>query len=301
MLVLLVVSLFAQAERTIAVPAEPGGLFFSADGKSLVTTCRDGHIRTFDVASGKLIRDVEHKGARLAGPARFFDSDGKKGTRIWDLTEDRQKKILYGGHSDTKALSSDGKLLAFGDAKARQLRWFDVETGKQKHSVPDGVGSSDLTFSPDGATLVAANDDNDVRIFSTRSGELVRKIEDLTGAMFATAFTADGAQLVMAGLDRTVYVLDAKSFSLSRKIEGHEETISALAISPDGRTLVTGGFDVAAMKNPVKVVFWDFASGKILKTIRAPHQVVSLAISPDSQWVAMTSGDKEISLWSLVR
>jgi hypothetical protein len=39
------------------------------------------------------------------------------------------------------------------------------------------------------------------------------------------------------------------------------------------------------------------ASGKVLKTVRAPHRVVSLAFSPDSQWVAMTAGDKEISLF----
>ena len=150
---------------------------------------------------------------------------------------------------------------------------------------------------PDGELLVSANYDNDVRVWKTSSGELVKKVEDLTGAMFAGEFTPDGKQLVLAGLDETVYIWDAKTFQAARALKGHGETISALAISPDGKMMVTGGFDVVTTRNPVKVALWDLSSGKIVKTMRAPHRVVSLAFSPDGKWIAMTSGEKEINLW----
>jgi Tol biopolymer transport system component len=101
----------------------------------------------------------------------------------------------------------------------------------------------------------------------------------------------------MAGLDETVYIWDAKTFGAPKSMKGHGETISALAISPDGRTLVTGGFDVVTTRNPVKVAFWDMATGKIVRTVKSPHRVVSLAFSPDGKWVAMTSGEKTIDLW----
>jgi WD40 repeat protein len=116
--------------------------------------------------------------------------------------------------------------------------------------------------------------------------------------MFAAEFTPDGKQLVLAGLDETVYIWDAKTFQLLRKLGGHGETISALAISPDGKTLVTGGFDVLTEKNPVKVLFWDLNSGRILRTVRAPHRVASLAFSPNGAWIAMAAGENEIQLWA---
>ena len=188
--------------------------------------------------------------------------------------------------------------MAAADTDSRQVQVFDVTSGQRKYALPDGLGgASELLFSPDGQSLVAANYDNDIRIWTTRSGELVRKIEDMTGAMFTAQFTPDGKQLVMAGLDETMYVLDGVTFEKLRTYKGHGETIAALAISPDGKMIVTGGFDVSTTANPVKVVFWDTVSGKVLKTVRAPHRVMSLAFSPDSQWVAMTAGNKEISLF----
>ena len=121
----------------------------------------------------------------------------------------------------------------------------------------------------------------------------------MTGAMFAAEFSADGKQLIMAGLDETVYIRDAKTFSLLKKLKGHGETISSLSISPDGRTLVTGGFDVITQRNPVKLAIWDLAAGKITKSIRVAHRVLSIAFSPDGKWLAFNTGENEISLLDL--
>jgi WD40 repeat protein len=217
--------------------------------------------------------------------------------KIWDLTADRQVQLLNGAPTSAITLSKDRRFVATSNPKERTVRVWDLATGKEKHSLPDGLGgAAGLTFSPDGETVVSANYDNDIRVWKTQSGELVKKVEDMTGAMFASAFTPDGKQLVMAGLDETVYIWDAKTFALNRKLKGHGETIASLAISPDGRTLVTGGFDVITLKNPVKLSVWDLAAGKIVKTIAAPHRVTRVAFSPDGKWVAFVTGDKEISL-----
>ena len=145
----------------------------------------------------------------------------------------------------------DGRHLAIADTNARQVLLYEMGNAKRRHSLPDGLGgAAELLFSPDGETVISANYDNDVRVWRTRSGELVRKMEDMTGAMFAGQFTPDGKQLLLAGLDETIYVFDAKTFARQRTIKGHDETISALAVSPDGRMICTGGFRVPTTPNP---------------------------------------------------
>ncbi|MBL8217486.1 MAG: WD40 repeat domain-containing protein [Bryobacterales bacterium] len=293
--------LAAQADRTITLEAVPGSVQFSSDGKSLITACRDNQIRVIDVNTGKQLRAKKHEGGSLMSGGRLVDRDANKNIRVWDLTADRYQQIMdaSAGRGRT-ALSSDGKHLAIADTNARQVLLYEVGSAKRRHSLPDGLGgAAELLFSPDGSSVVSANYDNDVRVWNTRSGELLRKMEDMTGAMFAGQFTPDGKQLLLAGLDETIYVFDAKTFQRQRTIKGHDETISALAVSPDGKMIVTGGFDVRTTQNPVKVVLWDAASGKAVKTLRSPHRVVSLAFSPDSKMLAMTSGDKEITLWKL--
>lgn len=291
-------------DRTLPSPAMPNRIEFSPDGRSLVAACADGHIRTWDVASGRITADrarqKEDGPAALLDSGHFADRTPQHAIRIWDLTAGAQAKTLY-GHAvrpDRIASSPDGKLVASTSEKERAVRLWNTSTGEQKHLLSDGIGGvAEFAFSPDGETLVSTNYDNDVRIWKTRSGELVRKIEDMTGAMFSAEFTPDGRYLLMAGLDETVYVYDARTWRPVKQLKGHGETISALAISPDSRMVVTGGFDVITVKNPVKVVFWDLASGRVLRTVNSPHRVVALAFSPDGKWVAMTAGENEISLW----
>jgi len=288
------------ADRTLTAAAVPGTLEFSKDSQILSALCRDNTIRTWSVTTGQLTAEkkVPPRSALLAAD-RWAERTDKAEVRVWDLTANRQLQILNGVTMNRATLSPDGHWLAIADTAARRVELRAMATGQPRHQLTDGIGgTAALRFSPDGSLLVSANYDNDVRIWRTASGELVKKIEDLTGAMFAAEFTPDGQRLIMAGLDETVYILDAKTFKLLQKLGGHGETISALAISPDGKTLVTGGFDVLTEKNPVKVLFWDLASGRILRTVRAPHRVASLAFSPDGAWVAMAAGENEIQLWA---
>jgi WD40 repeat protein len=289
-----------NAERTLVSTAPIQTIAVSPDGKSIVASCADKHVRTWDVGSGKVVGDRSIGGYLMGVNLLAERSDDRKSVHIWDLAAARQmytidKRIAHG------AVSQDGKQLAISSEAEHNLSLLDPGTGATRKVMEDGLGgAATVAFSPDGGTVVSANYDNDVRIWSTKSGELVRKVEDFTGAMFAAAFTPDGSQLVMAGLDQKIYIFDAKTYKLQRSLTGHGETILALAVAPGGRTLVTGGFDVLTVKNPVKVVFWDLASGKMQRTVRAPHAVTALAFAPDGSWLAIsTAGGKEISLFTL--
>ena len=123
-------------------------------------------------------------------------------------------------------------------------------------------------------------------------------MEELPVATFALVFSPDGRYLAAAGVDRTIYLFDARSWQIARKLSGQPEMISALAFSPDGRLLASGGFSELTYENPVKVLLWDVASGKVARSVTAPHRVESVAFSPDGALLAVSNREKAVRLWS---
>jgi WD40 repeat protein len=180
------------------------------------------------------------------------------------------------------------------------VRIWDA-TGTQRFAVPVGLGGvSTLAFSPDGTVFTAGGYDADVRAFSTRDGELVTLIEELPVSMFAMKFSPDGQYLAVGGANRTVYLFESRTWKLARKLSDLPELISAMAFSPDGRLLMTGGFDDVKEMNPVSVVIWNVSSGKVVRTIPAPHRVRAVTFSPDGKLAAVAANyEKQISLWAV--
>jgi WD40 repeat protein len=284
---------------------------FSKDGNSLFGVCGDRKLRQWDAGSGTLRHTTgwseDERPVALASGPGLFALGGKDASVVLSNLESGAsvRRIGVGARRVSPvALSTDGQAAAgsgrvAGNSRDEVMRLWDA-AGKERFAVPAGIGgTSSVTMSPDGATLAAGGWDTNIRAWSTRNGELLRLIEDLPVAMFALAFTPDGKSLVAAGVDRTVYFWDAKTWKLERKLTGQAEMIGALAFSPDGRLLATGGFNDITGKHPVSILLWDAASGKVLRTLPAPHMVSSVAFSPDGALLAAASGDKIVRLWTV--
>ena len=101
---LAVLPLAAQSDRTLTVDEVPGRIFFSADGKMLVTSCRDNQVRVFDVATGKQVRIRKYgAGGTLVASNRLVEGIDKKGVQVWDLTEERMLQLLEGAPARGRA------------------------------------------------------------------------------------------------------------------------------------------------------------------------------------------------------
>ena len=297
--------------RLLKAESDVTSLAFSKDGRSLATFSRDGDIRVWNIASSSVTQTFKRdKGdsspSFLAARGQFalIGSDGQ--AKIRDLESGAVIRSLQLPAPKVSGLSSteDGKTLAGGgkdpaSVSANLLRVWDSD-GKQRFQVPAGIGGlSAMIFSPDGQTLIAAAYDTDVRVWNARNGELVKVMEDMTVAMFDLAYSPDGKLLAAAGVDRTIYLWDAKAWKLLRTITGQPEMISALEFSPDGKFLVTGGMNEMAFGAPVKVIVWDVASGKPVRTEEAEHRVNTVAFSPDGKWFAAADGSKLVKLWAV--
>ena len=189
-------------------------LFFTPDGKQVVTVSLDQTIRYWDVQTGQARRVLrpqcflpEHghayaaaltaDGRTLALLARSKDNDPPKGTRpivLVNVEEERIDRILelplFRGATKCLGFSPDSKLLVVGVYGAGADSVWDTTTGKKVLELKrEGkeLNTQAVAFAPDGKRL-ALSRTNRVYIVSVPSGELegildgLRNVETLAWA-----------------------------------------------------------------------------------------------------------------------
>ena len=285
---------------------------FSQDGQSLAVLGGDRKVSVWDLPSGKNLRSFEsNPGQRsflLASGSQFTTVATNGAVRIRDNGSGRviaSYEFPAGSvFNGAMAATPDGGMLAAAlkDPAVPSSNLVHVmdRSGKPRFRVPAGVGGvSSMAFSPDGETLVAAAYDTDIRVWDVRTGSVQRVIEGLTVSMFGLAFSPDGKYLATAGADRTIYLWDTRSWKIARKITGQPETINKIRFSPDGTMLATGGMNELNFATPVKIILWDFATGRQLHAWPAEHMVRGLSFSPDGKQVAVADGTKSVKLFAV--
>lgn len=154
---------------------------------------------------------------------------------------------------------------------------------------------NELAWSPDGEMLASASYDgyNPVRIWSTKSGELLQTVRKHADAVYTVAWSPDGETLASASGDGIILLWSVRVGKLLRSYKGHADAVYSIAWSPDGQTLASGSLDTSA---PIRL--WSVQSGALLETLKptASNQAWSVAWSPDGLWIAAATGS-ETGVW----
>jgi hypothetical protein len=212
------------------------------DGKRLRRWTCDGDVRTWDLATGRLLHTYKHDPPRdirlmeLAPDGRRFvtweevsgTSEGspKSAASLWDVQTGRYQALpddlqVYG------QFSADGRALAVvavgSDRYARTVKLLDTATGRERLSIPITDGNARVftrALSPDGRLLVG------------------------TGQVFEKANKADGGRAWLKLWDTTtgreVASLDV----------GPNDAVGNVSFSPDGRALAAVNWRGAAEAVP---------------------------------------------------
>ena len=289
-------------DRTLPAEANVFVVLFSKDGAILHGVCSDSKLRSWDAATGAPRQAIAFEPGDTAPsltPAGFTTIGKDGAVKSWDLATGKVVRRLPATGFRRAAKAPDGSLVLANAATDTRVRAVDL-AGKERFTVPAGHGGlGALAVSPDGRSVVAASYDADMRAWNARNGELLRLIDELPVSMFDLKFSPDGNMLAAAGADRTVYLYDTKTWRQVSKWSGQPEMISSLAFSPDGKKLATGGFSELTVKHPVKVLVWDVATGKPQRTVDAPARVSSVAFAPDGRTLAVAAGQKSVAFWAV--
>jgi RNA polymerase sigma factor (sigma-70 family) len=261
---------------------------FSADSQTVTSIGGDEAIRIWDVASGRLLRQLAGPACDLTDICSACSPDGSAVVVwrrlppylvLWDLVTGKELRTLSwnGNPPSALAFSPDGTTIAAAKSD-RTISLFDTDTGQEKWSFPCGVQDvRQVAFSPDGKVLASASMfDGPICLF--KAGKEIRRINTKDTAL---AFSPDGKALASAGRGKNVTLWDPVTGAAQATLPVFTQSadfVPCLAFSPDSKTLAAGG-------NGQPIALWDIATRKELH--RLPVSLASaLVFAPSGNTVA---------------
>lgn len=305
-----------HAGWVLAVAWEPGGERIASAGA-------DGTVRLWEAETGRSLQTY-HGHTRWLNKinlqAKIFEvawsSDGQRlasagdgaTVHVWSA-ETGHTLTRYEGHVAgarlwpsvyTLAWSPDGQQIAsacsYSLGRDTTMHIWDAETGQmfKRYNASSGwlphFSALALAWSPDGTALATACENKTIRVWDTRTDQLVAMYHSAWSS--ALAWSPDGCYLAAACADgRSVCIWERSAGTEVMRYQGHTDMVRCVAWSPDGRCLAT-----AANDGTVRI--WEALTGKQV-FIYGGHAnwVTAVSWSGDGTRLASASNDNTVHVW----
>jgi WD40 repeat protein len=292
--------------------------YLAPDGRTIASLDSDGVIRIWELASGRMVREVGldqrdvSGGAFAPGRTTLASRGADASIRLFDVATGKQtRRIPTDPRSIVHplAFSPKGRTIASASGSGTVVQLHDVATGDDKLPHTRHLGPiRSIAPAPDGKTIVSAGADSTIRIWDLASGKEVRRLLDAPpaswfagqrdhGAALAAlqsrvgppgslVFSADHRTITALGRDGTMTRWDATGGQELLRLQlAGIELVETTAFSPDGKLIgYAGNDDVVTIR--------DTVSGKEMshRAVGNGAQIRALAFSPDGTKLA-SSGD----------
>ncbi len=242
----------------------------SPDSKQVAVSTGDGHVRQFDLTSGKLLDFTASHPLPPPTPDEIADPT---------LPRRKRPPEVY-----SLAWSPDGKTIASCSKGEGVMAWNSL-TGEERWSFNTGKAYGKIAFTADGKHLLAPLKTNTTDILVRLDATTGEKGDELAGfgAPHGLAASADG-RFLCNGKD----VWDVKA---DKRIATTLPTYwtRGLAISPDGKRVAIA---------PGELRVFDTATGKeLFDDSGHTDEVTVLAVRPDAKQIATAGKDRTFRLW----
>lgn len=303
-------------------------LAVTPDGETIASASEDKTIRVWDWRSGVTIRTIRGEigpgsegkvfaiaispdGRTLAAGGYFGAGLGDQppygDVRLFDLHTGRITGVLKGHEYAVYDLdfSPDGSLLAGGGGDGFVHVWErptqqDGQWTLRARLDADSWRIERVAFALGGTRLVAATQDNGVRLWDTAAATEIEiaEAEELRDVpLHAVAVSRDGASFATSAGDGRLHVWNAADGALVKELANPGFRADAIAFSGDGNRLAVNCGYRCGDRNRSLVV--DIGTGAVTAEYRGHDGSVTAAVTmPDGQSFVTAGGTAhEIHLW----
>jgi RNA polymerase sigma factor (sigma-70 family) len=244
---------------------------FAPDGKTLLTHGRDKRVCLWDVATGRLTREI------------------KDCPTVWNFQDPHNQVVISpdGSHLAAIRPKEDNETMP-----VNQIGIWDVATAKevcQLKVAQEEIASANwsgcwaLAWASNGQ-LVTAGPDASIRIWDPVAARQVRRIRN--ASPFSLAVSRDAKHVVAGG--QTIRVIDLTKDPLS------DFPADVGAPGPPGEVAVNGGL---AVTTHGYAVLWDAATGNELRRLQHPSGIARVHLSADDRVLFAACGDNILRAW----
>ncbi len=284
------------------------------DGKIIVAFSFDGELfsKTAGEPAFKSIFKTSAQGNRklkLSPDFAYTAFSINNAIHIHETSTGKEHRLLP-GHTDevrTILFTHDGRFL-LTISKDGTLRTWDIEAGRQLHSIAlDGQGKG-MAMSPDGQFVALGTESNSslqLWRLSYEAPATAKKPDDPlakpglvetlrgepVGSIESVAFSPDGALIASGCENKVIQIWDVEKRAVVRTLTGSKAKVVTVAFGHDGKRVASADSDNKTAR------IWDVKTGDLLLTVTGDDWLAGVALSPDGKLLATCGGDKVIKLW----
>lgn len=247
-----------------SLSVDPANMWFASG-------CRDGLIKIWDLASGKLrltltghISGVRGLAISARHPYLFSCGDDKM-VKCWDLEQNQVVRHYHGHLSGVYCLSlhpTENILITGGRDSA--VRVWDMRTKEQIHCLTghrDTIGS--ILCQPDTPQLISGSYDTTIRLWDLKMARSTHTLTHHKKSVRTLAMNHDKKSFVSGAID------NIKQWSYPRgeflqNLSGHTSIINSLAVNK--KNVLVSGADNGTL------FFWDWRTGHNFQRMASPPQ-----------------------------
>lgn len=267
---------------------------FSPNGKMIVTGCRDGGIRLWDV-DGKLLKIIPSEyivyAVTFSPDGNKILSGGSEGIAVlWNL--DGQVLQEFENHDDyifSVCFSPKGDSILTGSFDNTAKLW-DLNGNLLCNYYLDSQVQT-AYFSPQGDKILTTTYTDSTAILWSVEGDTLQTFYGHEKAINTAIFSPQGDKILTGSQDNTAKLWDLNG-NLLQTFYGHKDWVDNVDFSPEGKKVLTGSGD-----NTVKL--WDL-EGNLLQSFEG-HQddITSIEYASTGDKILTGSNDNTAKIWDL--
>jgi len=217
------------------------------------------------------------------------DLRGWEWQHLMYIVEPGAEMLIEGPHAITSvAVAPQPNRMALGTDEGLIHLYWDSPTAVQVSCGNKAI--EELLMHPSEPFLIAASEDNSIRIFDTNSAKLLATFEEHLGPVQCMALNSDGSLLVSGDRKGRLIVRRLASGEVLADVSTQAKHIAAVAFDPDDASIVISTIGGQIMR-------WDLSSaGFVGPEIKLQHSVTDMLFSPDGSQLWGASGSLALEL-----